>query len=81
MTRLQIIKSILLEWRQSQPTFGIRQLSNELESRMGKMVLEDTARKEADLLKPEIPFIRAGKGIRKFLQEPTQGQLFNGGQL
>lgn len=80
MTRLDIIRSILLEWRQSQDTFGLRQLSNEVELRTQKMVLEDTCRKLADLLKPEIPFIRAGKGIRRFISEPTQGQMFNGGQ-
>ena len=71
-TRLQVIRQILFEWRQSQSTFGIRQLASELENRMGVWCLEDTARKEADMLKGEIPFTKAGKGIRRFISEPEQ---------
>lgn len=75
-TRLEIIRQILKEWRQKSDTFGLRQLSNEVELRTQKMVLEDTCRKEADLLKPEIPFVRAGKGIRRFINEPEQCQIW-----
>lgn len=76
-TRLQVVRSILFERKLSGlPGFNLRGLSMEVEARWGSIVLEDTCRKEADLLKPEIPFVRAGKGIRRFVAEYEQGQLF-----
>lgn len=77
-TRLSVVRQILQERKLAgEPGFDLRGLSNELEYRIGKMCLEDTARKLADILKPEIPFVKAGKGCRKFIF-PEQGQLWRG---
>lgn len=68
MTRLKIIKSILQERKADGLSgFDIRGLAIEAENRLGKFIMEDTVRKEADLLKPEIPFVKGGKGIRIFV--------------
>ncbi|MDD5519137.1 MAG: hypothetical protein PHV98_07290 [Candidatus Omnitrophica bacterium] len=75
MTRLQIIESILIEWRKTQDTFGLRQLAMEVESRCGHWVLEDTVRKEMTLL-TDIPTERAGKGIRRFIYQPQQRHIW-----
>ena len=72
MTRLDVVRSILLEWRGKQDTFGLRQLAMEVEARWGHWVLEDTVRKEADMLKSEFPFVRESKGVRRFVFEPEQ---------
>ncbi len=75
MTRLQVIRQILLEWRDKQDTFGIRQLAMETEYRIGHWVLEDSVRKEMTLL-TDIPTERAGKGLRRFIYQPEQGQIW-----
>ena len=69
-TRLSIVRSILFEkLAAGEKGFDLRRLAEQVEQRFGKWTLEDTIRKEADLLKPEIPFVRAGKGIRRFTKE------------
>lgn len=73
MTRIEIVRSILLEKKAAgEIGFDLRRLAIEVEYRLGKWVAEDTCRKEADLLKPEIPFVKAGKGVRRFVGGPEQ---------
>lgn len=69
VTRFDIVRNILLEkLAAGEKGFDLRRLAEQVEQRFGKWTLEDTIRKEADMLKTEIPFVRAGKGIRKFLK-------------
>ena len=76
MTRFEIVRQTLLEKRKNgEPGFDLRRLSVEVEFRLGRWMAEDTVRKEADMLKFEIPFVRAGKGVRRFITEPEQKRL------
>lgn len=69
VTRFDIVRNILLEkLAAGEPGFDLRRLAEQVEQRFGKWTLQDTVRKETDMLKPEIPFVRSGKGIRRFLK-------------
>jgi hypothetical protein len=70
-TRLEITRDLLVEaYQRGDEGFGIKQLAEAVSARIGGgWLLQDTVRKEADMLRLAgvVNFERSGKGTRRFV--------------
>ena len=83
MTKLSAIRDVSLSIRAEigDKPFSFVWLTDEVCQRLGGITYQDTTRRYLrGFLADEIPTVRIKKGVYKFQQEPTQGELFNGGK-